>query len=76
MKVSVSLPADDVTFVDEYAARAGIGSRSAVIHLAVVLLRSANLEEAYADAWSEWETGGDAASWDTTSADGIVDAPR
>jgi Arc/MetJ-type ribon-helix-helix transcriptional regulator len=76
MKVSVSLPADDVTFVDEYAARAGIGSRSAVIHLAVVLLRSANLEDAYAAAWSEWEAGEDARLWESASADGIVDASR
>jgi Arc/MetJ-type ribon-helix-helix transcriptional regulator len=76
VKLSVSLPDEDVTFLDEYAARAGTGSRSAVIHRAIGLLRSANLEEAYARAWDEWETGEDAALWDTTVADGILDAAR
>jgi Arc/MetJ-type ribon-helix-helix transcriptional regulator len=76
MKVSVSLPDDDVTFLDEYAANAGTTSRSAVIHQAIGLLRSASLEEAYATAWDEWETGGEAALWESTTADGIGDAAR
>ena len=74
MKVSISLPGDDVTFVDQYAARVGAASRSAVIHRAIGMLRSASLEEAYAAAWREWEASGDAALWDATAADGIVDA--
>jgi Arc/MetJ-type ribon-helix-helix transcriptional regulator len=76
MKISVSLPDDDVAFLDEYAAAAGAASRSAVIHQAIGLLRGASLEEAYATAWSEWEAGKDAVLWDTTVADGIVDAAR
>jgi Arc/MetJ-type ribon-helix-helix transcriptional regulator len=74
MKVSVSLPDDDLSFVDEYARRAGVTSRSAVIHRAIGLLRSASLEEAYAAAWPEWEASNDAALWDATAADGIDDA--
>jgi Arc/MetJ-type ribon-helix-helix transcriptional regulator len=74
MKVSVSLPDDDLSFVDEYARRAGVTSRSAVIHRAIGLLRSASLEEAYAAAWTEWEASNDAALWDATAADGIDDA--
>ena len=75
MKVSVSLPDDDLTFVDEYAARVGTTSRSAVIHRAIGLLRSASLEDAYAAAWEEWEAG-DAPLWDATTSDGIADAAR
>ncbi len=76
MKVSVSLPEDDVTFLDEYAATAGTPSRSAVIHHAIGLLRNASLEEAYATAWGEWEASSDAVLWDAAVADGIVDAAR
>jgi Arc/MetJ-type ribon-helix-helix transcriptional regulator len=76
MKVSVSLPDDDVAFLDEYAEKVGTASRSAVIQQAIGLLRSASLEEAYAMAWSEWEAGTDAALWDTTVADGMADAAR
>ena len=76
MKVSVSLPEDDVVFLDRYAARAGRRSRSAVIQQAIGLLRSASLEEAYAAAWSEWEASGDAELWSATDADGIADAAR
>jgi Arc/MetJ-type ribon-helix-helix transcriptional regulator len=74
MKVSVSLPDDDLSFVDEYARRVGVTSRSAVIHRAIGLLRSASLEEAYAAAWTEWEGSNDAVLWDATAADGIDDA--
>lgn len=76
MKVSVSLPDDDVTFLDEYAARAGSASRSAVIHRAIGLLRSANLEDAYTAAWDEWESSEDGVLWGNTVADGIGDAAR
>lgn len=76
MKVSISLPDEDVTFLDEYARRAGAASRSAVVHEAIGLLRSVNLEEAYAGAWSEWEIGEDARLWETTTGDGMGDAPR
>jgi hypothetical protein len=76
MKVSVSLPDDDVAFLDKYAADAGAGSRSAVVHQAIGLLRTVGLEQAYAAAWDEWETSGDARLWETTAADGIGDAAR
>ena len=76
MKVSISLPDDDVAFLDDWAAQAGSTSRSAVIHQAIGLLRDASLEEAYAAAWGDWEGSEDAALWDTTAPDGIVDAAR
>ena len=57
MKLSVSLSEDDVAFVDEYARRRGASSRSSLVHRAIELLRMADLEAAYADAWDEWEPG-------------------
>jgi Arc/MetJ-type ribon-helix-helix transcriptional regulator len=74
MKISVSLPEDDVRFIDEYGAQANVPTRSAVIHEAVTMLRSSSMEAAYTAAWDEWAGSEDAAYWDTTSADGLADA--
>jgi Arc/MetJ-type ribon-helix-helix transcriptional regulator len=71
MKVSVSLPADDVKFLDRYRGSAGTRSRSAVIQQAIRLLRHADLENDYAAAWTEWESSEDSKLLDQTSADGI-----
>ncbi|MFJ3171202.1 ribbon-helix-helix domain-containing protein [Streptomyces roseus] len=73
MKISVSLPQEDVAFVDEYATRTEADSRSAVIHAAIDLLRAADLEAEYTEAFAEWEASGDAELWDRTSGDGITD---
>jgi Arc/MetJ-type ribon-helix-helix transcriptional regulator len=76
MKLSVSLPEADVAFVDEYARRRGSASRSSVVHRAIELLRMAELEDAYANAFDESEQTGEAEEWDATSGDGIADAAR
>lgn len=70
MKVSVSLPDEDVEFLDRYAANRGIESRSAAVHKAVRLLRASELGPAYEDAWSDWAASEDAALWESTSSDG------
>src|SRR5262249_56855871 len=75
VKVSISLPDDDVEFIDQYAATAGRKSRSAVVHQAIGLLRNMSLESAYTAAWNEWESSEDARLWDRTVDDGIADAP-
>jgi Arc/MetJ-type ribon-helix-helix transcriptional regulator len=72
MKVSVSLPEDDVEFLDTYASSKGFGSRSAVVHKAVRLLRASGLGGAYEDAWQEWATGGDGDDWDVAIDDGLA----
>lgn len=72
MKVSVSLPDDDVEFLDSYAEREGFESRSAVLHKAVRLLRASELGAAYEDAWAEWEHSDDGVMWAATVADGRV----
>jgi len=68
----VSLPDADVEFLDAYAERVGISSRSAVVHQAIRLLRASELADAYEDAWATWESSGDSALWDRTSNDGIA----
>jgi len=71
MKVSISLPGEDLEFLDEYVRKVGLDSRSAAVHKAVRLLRASELGEAYLAAWEEWEASGDAALWETTIADGL-----
>jgi Arc/MetJ-type ribon-helix-helix transcriptional regulator len=77
MKLSVSLPDEDVGFLDAYASEQGFRSRSAVLHKAVRLLRAAELGAAYEEAFVEWEQSGESATWDVTAADGLgTDAAR
>jgi len=76
MKLSVSLPDDDVEFLDAYAKARGIESRSAAVHAAVRQLRVSELGTAYEDAWQEWAESGAADEWDAVTGDGLTDAPR
>jgi antitoxin MazE9 len=71
MKVSVSLPEDDVEFLDSYARAQGVPSRSAVLHKAVGLLRAAQLADAYEEAWDSWASSEEAMAWETVAADGL-----
>jgi len=71
MKVSISLPDDDVEFLDAYAESQGIESRSAVVHKAVRMLRVSELGEAYEEAFTSWDDEGEAAAWDAIAADGF-----
>lgn len=73
MKVSVSLPDDDIEFLDAYARTQGVGSRSAAIHQAVRLLRASRLTSDYAKAWDEWAAGDDRRAWESTVGDGLPD---
>jgi Arc/MetJ-type ribon-helix-helix transcriptional regulator len=77
MKLSVSLPDEDVEFLDAYASEQGFASRSAVLHMAVRLLRGSELGAAYEDAFAEWDEAGEAEAWDATAGDGLAaDAAR
>ena len=71
MKVSVSLPDEDVRFLDELAKQRGLGSRSAALQRAIRLMRTAELDAAYEAAFDEWAADDGAADWDRTSADGL-----
>ena len=72
MKLSVSLPSVDVDFLDSYAHQHGFGSRSAAVQEAIRLLRASELGDAYEEAWTEWETSGDAEAWERAIADGLT----
>jgi Arc/MetJ-type ribon-helix-helix transcriptional regulator len=76
VKISVSLPKEDIDYLDLYAERAGISSRSAAVHEAVRVLRADGLEGAYAQAWDEWEASEDSELWEATASDGAADAAR
>ena len=71
MKLSVSLPEDDVAFLDSYATARGISSRSAAMHKAVRLLRASELGPDYEEAWSEWTQRDDGDVWAVTVSDGL-----
>jgi len=71
MKVSVSLPGDDVQFLDAYAREQGLESRSAALQRAVRLLRTAELGATYEAAWEEWSAEGEGAPWESVSGDGL-----
>lgn len=71
MKVSISLPDEDVEYLDDVAREQGYESRSAVVHKAVRLLRAAELGADYESAWEEWSTGGEAEAWEPTADDGL-----
>jgi len=72
MKISVSLPSDDVEFLDEYARTQGYASRSAVVHAAVRILQSSKLGDAYAQAWQQWDESADADAWGGAAIDGLA----
>lgn len=71
VKVSVSLPDEDVEFLDAYARSKGIGSRSAVVKKAVRLLRATDLGADYEDAWADWAASSEGDLWDPTAGDGL-----
>lgn len=71
MKVSVSLPVEDVEFLDDYAREQGGASRSSALQDAVRLLRMTRLGDAYAQAWEEWDGTDDARLWERTVGDGV-----
>ncbi len=66
MKISVSLPDEDVKFLDGYS-----DNRSAAVHAAVEALRLSRLTQDYAEAFAEFEDAGEAAAWESTAADGV-----
>ena len=70
MKLSVSLPDEDVRFLDEYA-RMHARSRSGAVHAAIDTLRQGGLADAYEQAWEEWDASGDGRAWEQPLGDGL-----
>jgi len=71
VKLSVSIPDDDIEFIDQYAEEHGVESRSGVLHRAIGLLRASQLGKEYERAWAEWAGSSDVDAWDATAADGL-----
>lgn len=71
MKVSVSLPGEDVEFLDAYTREQGLDSRSAALQRAVRLLRIGELGTAYESAWQERAAAEAPDPWDSTVGDGL-----
>lgn len=71
VKLSVSLPEDDVDFLDSYVATQGLASRSAAVHTAVRLLKAAELAGAYTAAWDEFAASGEGEAWAPSVGDGL-----
>jgi predicted transcriptional regulator len=70
MKLSISLPEQDVEFLDEYARRHD-RSRSGAVHEAIETLRTGVLADAYEQAWEEWDAAGEGELWERASGDGL-----
>ncbi len=67
-KLSISLPAYLVQFIENYKLDKKCKSRSQVIEEALELLRNQELEEAYRQASAEVDN-----IWDVTLTDGLAD---
>jgi hypothetical protein len=68
-KLSISLPDDDLAFLDELNAE----SRSAAVHKAIDLARSLSLVDDYTAAFDEWTASGDAALWESVLGEGLAE---
>lgn len=67
-KITISLPASLVQFLETYEATHRCKSRSQVIELALQLLQEQELEAAYREANQEYDK-----DWELTVADGLKD---
>ncbi|KQR54087.1 hypothetical protein ASF88_04440 [Leifsonia sp. Leaf336] len=70
VKLSVSLSDEDLQYLDKIAADMK-GNRSAAIHKLLRVQRELDAEDAYAQAFDEWESSGEDAIWDRTVRDGL-----
>jgi len=67
-KLSISLPATLVQFVERYKAVHGCKTRSQVVEEALPLLCNRELEQAYREASTETDN-----AWESTVTDGLND---
>lgn len=67
-KISISLPAELMRFIEHYQTVNNSKSRSHVIEKALILLQEKELELAYRQADAEVDP-----HWDVTIADGLTD---
>ncbi|WP_062303018.1 ribbon-helix-helix domain-containing protein [Demequina subtropica] len=75
VKLSISLPDEDVRVIDALIASGAAPNRSAAVHSAIEHLVEAERERALADqlveAMSEWSSSGERDVWDAVAGDGV-----
>jgi metal-responsive CopG/Arc/MetJ family transcriptional regulator len=67
-KLSISLPAETLGFLETYRTAHGVKTRSQVVDMALKQMRERELESAYQEAAAEADT-----VWEVTAADGLSD---
>lgn len=70
VKLSVSMSDGDLEYLDKIAADMK-GNRSAAIHKLLRIQRELDAEDAYAQAFDEWERSGEDAIWHSAAHDGL-----
>ena len=76
MKVSVSLPDEDVEFLDRYAASSGHRLSIRRTPQGRPPAQGDGVGPAYEQAWADWASDDDSDLWETTTGDGLADAAR
>ncbi len=75
MKLSVSLPSEDLAVIDADVAEGRARSRSEAIHLYVVRAQAerteSRVEAQFIEAQREWRESGQADEWDAVAGDGL-----
>ncbi|WP_062518827.1 ribbon-helix-helix domain-containing protein [Demequina silvatica] len=75
VKLSISLPEDDIKVLDALVAAGAASNRSAAVHSAIERLveaeRERELEAQLIDAMREWKDSGEHAAWDGVAGDGV-----
>jgi predicted transcriptional regulator len=69
-KLSISLPDDDLRFLDALAASFD-GNRSAAVHEVIRTAREVRAAGEYAAAFADWSSSDVEVDWEATMADGI-----
>ena len=72
MKVSVSIPDEDVQFLDAYVRNQHAPSRSSAVQRAIRLLRASELSSDYAESFAEWSDSPDSEAWGAVTGDGLT----
>jgi Arc/MetJ-type ribon-helix-helix transcriptional regulator len=70
MKLSISLPDEDIEFVDRLVSTRPSSNRSSILHAAIVALRDQHLAQEYRQAAAEWADG-DGPAWEAVTGDGV-----
>ncbi len=71
MKLSISVPDEQVELIDRVISVQGLASRSAAIQQGIELWLNQALVDDYAAAFKEWDASGEAAVWESVAGDGL-----